>query len=164
MGLCSTIIKEHALVMLTNQIVLTLTCPLEPIERISKFDYYVENVSTYLEQLQQYFMAYQVEGGFQAAALLSCIGGKTYGILKTNKLRLSLLQFFFTVFVVAMESHFDHMPLVLAQKFHFRRRMHGQDEFTDDFPPEDCRRTILSNFGNHKDEAFFSGLKGEAVC
>ena len=54
---------------------------LEPLGHNGKFDSSVDNISTYLTRLQLYSMANQVKGDLRAAALLRCIGGKTYRVL-----------------------------------------------------------------------------------
>ena len=75
--------KNTTMVTRTRQAIeLILDRPLVPLGHIGEFDSTVENMSTYLERLQLYFMANQVERDLQAATLLGYVGGKTYRVLK----------------------------------------------------------------------------------
>ena len=50
--------------------------------RIDDFDPIVESISTYLERVQLFFVANNVEDARKSAVLLSLLGGKVYGTLR----------------------------------------------------------------------------------
>ena len=61
------------------------------LECLQEFDPQVENIATYLEKLQLYFDANRVEEGKKVAVLLTVIGAKAYGIIR-SLLALTLLK------------------------------------------------------------------------
>ncbi|KAK3727651.1 hypothetical protein RRG08_032610 [Elysia crispata] len=85
-----------------------------------KVDFYDSNVETfqnYAERLEQYFIANDVAEEKRAATLLSCIGAKTYQLLRSltspdlpDELK------------VVLNKHLSPQPLEIAERFRFHKR------------------------------------------
>ena len=90
--------------------------------RIEEFNPEKERISAYLERVELFFVANDVEDGKQVATLLSMIGSKTYALLSDllapeKPASKSLKQLKKT-----LQTHFEPKPVVIAERFQFHQR------------------------------------------
>ena len=93
-----------------------------PIGHIGEYDPQTENITSYLERLSLYMDANSVAAERKVPVLLTVIGAKAYGILKSltspdlpKDKSLDELQ-------KALKAHFDPQPKVIAERFRFYQR------------------------------------------
>ena len=89
------------------------------IGKIDPFDDAEEDWSSYVERLEMFFMVNSVEDEKRTAALVSLIGGKTYGLLKSLTAPEAPSSFTFVQLTDLLRNHFNPKPLVIAERFRF---------------------------------------------
>ena len=138
-----------------------------PIGHIGEYDPQAENITAYLERLSLYMDANSVADERKVPVLLTVIGAKTYGILKSltspalpKEKSLDDLQ-------EALKSHFDPKPLVIAERFRFYQRSQAEGESVAEFAADLRRLTIRCNFGDFLPQAlrdkFVCGVRNNAI-
>ena len=128
--------------------------------RIQEFDPQVENITTYLERLQLYFDANGVEANRRVPVLLTLIGAKVYGTLRSLLAPNLPKDKDFDSLLAALKSHFDPKPLVIAERYRFYKRSQSTTESITDFAADLRRLSIRCEFGAFLDEA----LRDRFVC
>ena len=138
-----------------------------PIGHIGEYDPQAENITAYLERLSLYMDANAVADERKVPVLLTVIGAKTYGIIKSltspalpKEKSLDDLQ-------KALKAHFDPKPLVIAERFRFYRRSQADTESVADFAADLRRLTIRCKFGDFLSDAlrdkFVCGVRNNAI-
>ena len=89
------------------------------IGKIDPFNDAEEDWSSYVERLEMFFMVNSVEDEKRTAALVSLIGGKTYGLLKSLTAPEAPSSFTFVQLTDLLRNHFNPKPLVIAERFRF---------------------------------------------
>ena len=87
------------------------------IGKIESFDDTKENWETYVERVEQFFLANDIDDDHKVPTLLSLIGGKTYtrlrDLLAPEK---SVTKYFQQIFIVTtLQEHLSPKPLKTAQ-------------------------------------------------
>ena len=80
---------------------------------IEEFRPDVEHITTYLERMELYFIASDIADAKKAAVLLTCIGGKTYRIVKSLLATNLPISKSFPDLKETLKSHFASNPLSL---------------------------------------------------
>ena len=111
-----------------------------PIGKIEAFDEANEEWGTYFERVEQYFLANEIEEDKQVPAILSLIGSKTYGLLRSLCSPAKPSQKTFTEILKILEEHLSPKPLVIAERFRFHKRSQlGEHKFIFSFTKEIVR-------------------------
>ena len=128
--------------------------------RIEEFNPEKERISTYLERVDLFFVANEVEEAKQVATLLSVIGGKTYALLsdllapdKPASKTLKQLK-------KTLQTHFEPKPVVIAERFQFHRRNQEAGESVAEYEAELRRLAANCKFGDHLTQA----IRDRLVC
>ncbi|KAK3698678.1 hypothetical protein RRG08_046180 [Elysia crispata] len=90
-----------------------------------KVDFYDSNVETfqnYAERLEQYFIANDVAEEKRAATLLSCIGAKTYQLLRSLTTPDLPSTKSYDELKVVLNKHLSPQSLEIAERFRFHKR------------------------------------------
>jgi hypothetical protein len=90
-----------------------------------EFDPSTEAVSRYLEQVQAFLDANTIAEDKHVSVFLSAIGSKTYGLLFKLLALSALSEQTFKTLTNSLKSHFEPKPIVIAERFHFYRRLQG---------------------------------------
>ena len=87
--------------------------------QLSEFVAESKRMSSYLERVELYFLANNVQDDKKVAVFLSSIGAKTYKVLRSlvspdqpNTKTLDELK-------TLLRAHFEPKPLVISERFHF---------------------------------------------
>ena len=90
---------------------------------IGEFQHTQEPWQSYVERLQQYFIANDVDATEkQRAVLLSIMGGKTYQLVRNLLVLAKLTERSFDGIVEAVRNHYQHVPSVIVHRFNFHTR------------------------------------------
>ena len=87
-----------------------------------------EEWATYIERLEQFFVANKVtEGRQKKAVLLTVIGSKAYGLLRNLLSPAKPIEKEFDAIVQVMQNHLNPRPLIIAERFKFHQRNQGEN-------------------------------------
>ena len=90
---------------------------------IGDFQHTQEPWQSYVERLQQYFVANDVDAAVkQRAILLSIVGGKTYQLIRNLLVPAKPTERRFDEIVEAVRNHYQPVPSVIVQRFNFHTR------------------------------------------
>ena len=92
------------------------------IGKLEGFDEICENWMTYVERVEQYFLANDVETNTKVPVLLTVIGGKTYSLLRTLTSPVKPSTKTFDEIVAIVQGHLSPKPLLIAERFRFHER------------------------------------------
>ena len=133
--------------------------------QLTAFDPEAENISTYLERVSLYFAANDIGDGKKVSVLLTEIGTKNYGIIRSLVAPALPQDKTFADLVTVLTDHFQPKPLIIAERFRFYQRNQGPTESVLDYVAELRRLAITCDFGTFLDQAlrdkFVCGLKSE---
>ncbi len=135
--------------------------------RLQAFDPEAENISPYLERVQLYFDANEVADVKKVAVLLTVIGPKNYGIIRSLVAPREPKDKTFVELVAVLKGHFQPEPLVIAERHRFYTRSQGANESVLEFVADLRRLAITCDFGDFLNQAlrdrFVCGLREETV-
>ena len=83
--------------------------------RLEAFEPEGENISTYLERVELYFLANGIAEDKQASVLLTVIGMKNYGIIKSLVAPAQPKDKSYVELVATLKEHFQPKPLIIAE-------------------------------------------------
>ena len=89
---------------------------------LESFDEKTEDWSSYIERVEQFFIANGVKEEKHVPTLLSVIGGKTYTLLRNLSAPVKPAERSFKEIVELLRKHLSPKPLVIAERFRFHRR------------------------------------------
>ena len=89
------------------------------IGKIEPFDESVENWTSYVERLEEYFKVNKVDNNMKVSALLSLVGGKTYSLLRNLTLPDKPADKNFDDIVKLLKEHLSPKPSIIAEPFSF---------------------------------------------
>ena len=92
------------------------------IGKLEAFDEICENWTAYVERVEQYFLANDVETNTKVPVLLTVIGGKTYSLLHTLTSPVKSSTKTFDEIVAIIQGHLSPKPLLIAERFRFHER------------------------------------------
>ena len=131
-----------------------------------EFDPENEEWSAYVEQMELFFEAHDVEDEKQVATLLSSVGASTYGLLRNLVQPLKPKDKTFDKIVEVLSDYYEPKPLVIAERFRFRRCVQKNDGTVAQFSADLKKLAARCDFGDRLDEAlrdgFVSGIRDEA--
>lgn len=127
---------------------------------ITAFDSSTEDWETYIERVELYCSANDVKDEKKVAVLLSIIGAKTYGLLRSLLTPEKPNTKTFQQIVDTLKSHLNPKPLVIAERFRFHKRNQFQSESIADYVAELRRLSEHCQFGAGLSDA----LRDRLVC
>ena len=81
-----------------------------------------EDWPSYIERVEQFFLANGVEQDLKVPSLLSVIGVKTYTLLRNLSAPVKPAQRSFKEIVELLQKHLSPKPLMIAERFRFHKR------------------------------------------
>ena len=135
--------------------------------RLEAFEPEGENISTYLERVELYFAANGIAEEKQTSVLLTVIGTKNYGIIKSLVAPARPKDKTYAELEAVLKAHFQPKPLLIVERFRFYQRSQAAGESVTDYLAELRRLAITCDFGTFLNEAlrdrFVCGLKAEGT-
>ena len=132
------------------------------IGKIESFDGTKENWETYVERVELFFLANDIDDDHKVPTLVSLIGGKTYTLLKDLLAPEKPATKSFQQIVTTLQEHLSAKPLEIAEKFRFYKRNQHEGESILSYVAELRKLAIHCNFGGNLNEALrdrlFCGL------
>ena len=138
-----------------------MATPMATLGSLPAFDEDTEFIKAYVERAKIFFMANSVPEEKQAVVFLSCIGGKTYALLRSLLAPMSLIEATFEALVTALEEHFEPKPNVISQRFHFHQRNQLPTESVAQFIAALRKLAAHCEFGETLNDALHDRLVGE---
>ena len=128
---------------------------------IGEFKNAQEDWRSYVERLQQYFVANDVESAEkQRAILLSAVGGATYQLIRNLLAPAKPTDKSFAEIVEAVLRHHQPKPSVIVQRFNFHSRSRNSGENVSTYVAELRKLSEHCNFG----ETLNDMLRDRLVC
>ena len=103
------------------------------VRRIGEYDPHNESIMTYLKRLALYMEANGVADNRKVTVLLTVIGPKTYGVLKSLLSPTLPQDKSLDALKEALKSHYDPKPSVIAEQFRFCQPSQKENESVVDF-------------------------------
>ena len=120
-----------------------------------------EEWTTYIERLEQFFVANKItEAKQKVAVLLTVIGSKSYGLLRNLVSPAKPAEKKFEDIVEVMKNHLNPKPLIIAERFKFHRRNQGENESISQYVAELRKLSEKCDFGDYLEQA----LRDRLVC
>ena len=111
--------------------------------------------------VERYFVANGItQPEKKVAVLLTVIGPKTYGLLRSFLAPNKPAEQSYARLVEGMKNHLNPKPLVIAERFKFHRKCQSESETVAQFLAELRRLAEHCDFGDHLEEA----LRDRLVC
>ncbi|RXN11119.1 voltage-dependent L-type calcium channel subunit alpha-1D-like protein [Labeo rohita] len=131
------------------------------------FDESVEPWTTYIERFEHFVEANSIDADKKVPVLLSVIGRKTYGLLRSLIAPDKPREKSFKQIKDTLQQHFSPKPLIIAERFRFHRRSQEESESVTQYVAVLTGLSEHCEFGGHLDDAlrdrFVCGLKSEAT-
>lgn len=138
-----------------------------PIGKIEAFDEANEDWSTYVERVEQYFLAKENEKEKQVPAILSLMGSKTYGLLRSLCAPAKPSSKTFSEIVTVLQDHLSPKPLVIAERFRFHKGNQLEGESISSFLAALKKLSghceFGTNLGDSLRDRFVCGLSSERI-
>ena len=126
-----------------------------------------DSIKAYLERASLYFQANDIDERKQVPILLSLIGASNYALLRDLVAPDVPGTLSFARIVEVLSSHFEPKRSVIAERFHFHRRMQATGESIAEFDAALRKLATHCEFGNTLEETlrdrFVCGLQHEAI-
>ncbi len=127
---------------------------------IAAFDITVEDWGTYVERMELYCEANAVADEKKVAVLLSLMGAKMYGLLRSLLTPEKPADKTFQQIVDILNEHLNPKPLVIAERFRFHKRNQAKGESVSEYIAELRRLSEHCQFGAGLADA----LRDRLVC
>ena len=105
-----------------------------------------ESITAYLECIELYFQANDVDTAKQVLILLSSIGAKTYELLRSLTAPKVPKEKTPAKLTALLKSHFEPVPIVIAEWYRFHRRDQAEGESIAKYVAELRRLTTHCKF------------------
>ena len=119
--------------------------------------------TAYIERVEQYFLANDVDDEKKVPVLLTVIGGKTYSLLRT----LTSPDKPSTKPLAILQGHLSPKPLLIAERFRFHKRDQREDENINTYVAEIKKLSEHCEFGAALNDSlrdrFVCGLHNESI-
>ena len=130
------------------------------IGKIESFDETQEKWETYVERVEQFFLANNIDDDHRVPTLLSLIGGKTYALLRDLLTPEKPATKSFQEIVTTLQQHLSPKPLEIAERFRFYKRNQREGETVLTYVADLKKLAAHCNFGANLNEA----LRDRLVC
>ncbi|XP_022777528.1 uncharacterized protein LOC111318945 [Stylophora pistillata] len=130
------------------------------IGKIESFDETEEKWETYVEWVEQFFLANNIDEDHRVPTLLSLIGSKTYTLLRDPLTPDKPATKSFQEIVTTLQQHFNLKPLEIAERFRFYKRIQREEETLLTYVADLKKLATHCSFGANLNEA----LRNKLVC
>ena len=130
------------------------------IGKIESFDETQEKWETYVERVEQFFLANNIDDDHRVPTLLSLIGGKTYALLRDLLTPEKPATKSFQEIVTTLQQHLSPKPLEIAERFRFYKRNQHEGETVLTYVADLKKLVAHCNFGANLNKA----LRDRLVC
>ena len=127
---------------------------------ISEFDSGSEDWPTYIERVELYCIANDIIEEKKVSVLLSVMGPKTYGLLRSLLTPEKPADKTFQQIADILQQHLNPRPLVIAERFKFHKRNQHKGESISEYCAELRKLTEHCQFGAGLSDA----LRDRLVC
>ena len=131
-----------------------------PIGKIDAFDEANDDWNAYVERMEQYFIANEIDKDKQVAVMLSLMGNKTYGLLRNLAASAKPSTLSFKTIVDTLQKHLSPKPLLIAERFRFHKRNQLEGETVSTYLAELKKLSLNCEFGTNLNDA----LRDRLVC
>jgi len=131
-----------------------------PIGKVEVFDETNDDWNTYVEHIEQYFIANKIKEDKQVAVMLSLMGNKTYGLLRNSATPAKPSSLSFKTIVETLQKHLSPKPLLIAERFCFHKRNQLEGETVSTYLAELKKLSPYCEFGTNLNDA----LRDRLVC
>ena len=129
-----------------------------------------EPISAYLERIELFFLAHGVAAEKQVPTLLSTIGSKPYGFLRSLAAPKAPKELKYEEVVTMLKNHYEPPPLVIAERYRFHLRSQEVGETISEYVAELRRLATKCKFEDTTDfleeslrDRFVIGLRVEST-
>ncbi|XP_026725610.1 uncharacterized protein LOC113492342 [Trichoplusia ni] len=136
--------------------------------KIGAFDVSKDNWGTYVDRLDQYFIANNVKSELKIATLITVVGNSAYELMVNLCTPVKPATKTYDELVAVMKGHLNPKPSMLAERFKFRQRIQKPGENVATYFSElkrlskDCSFTAESLKENMRDQ-FVCGLVNDDI-
>ena len=134
---------------------------------LHSFDAEQDDFKLYVEQLEHFFNANDVEELKKVSIFISAIGNKTYKLLRNLLLPTMPSACTYEKLKDTLKYHFKPVSIIIDERFHFHRRNQTSGESVSQYLVELRRLASTCEFGAFLDEAlrdrFVCGLSNENI-
>ena len=123
------------------------------ISTVGEFSPEMESIILYLERVEVFFVANQVEDDRKASLSLSLLGFKVYGALRNIMSPNRPQDQSFEDLKRELKGHFAPKPLVIGERFNFHKRNQTPTESVSNYVAELQRLTSTCEFGAYLQDA-----------
>lgn len=138
-----------------------------PVGRVEEFKESQEDFGNYIERLEQWMLAIDIEDGKKVCVFLSVIGAETYKLLKNLISPKIPSDKSYDNLKAALLAHYMPKPLVIAERFRFKRTVKKEGQSVNDYAVALRQSSANCDFGQFLNDAlrdqFVSGLCSEAI-
>ena len=138
--------------------------------QLHEFDAESETVTAYLERAELYFDANDVADEKKVPVLLSNIGAKTYGLVRSLVAPKAPKETTFAEIKNLLKSHFEPTPSVITKWYRFHRQEQAPGESIASYVAELRQLTVHCKFEDTTDfleeslrDRFVCGLRSESI-
>ena len=135
--------------------------------KLHEFQPDTEELAAYLERVDIYFAANDVNDEKKVPVLLSAIGGNTYGILRSLLAPESPMSKTYGEITAKLREHFEPKVNVIAERFLFHKRDQHSEETVTEYVAELRRLATRCSFDAYLNDALrdrlVCGLKSESI-
>ena len=125
---------------------------------LSEFVLQKEKISTYLECVELYFAANEVEDEKHVPVLLTAIGGETYALLCSLLAPVKPSSKTFTELKEVLQRHFNPKRLVIAERFYFHSRSQASGKSITEYVSEIRRLATNCEIGEYLEQTLRNTL------
>ncbi|PFX20902.1 Retrovirus-related Pol polyprotein from transposon 17.6 [Stylophora pistillata] len=130
------------------------------IGKIESFDETQEKWETYVERMEQFFSANNIDEDHQVPTLLSLIGSKTYTLLRDLLTPDKPATKSFREIVTTLRQHLSPKPLEIVERLRFYKRIQREGETVLTYVADLKKLATHCNFGANLNET----LRDKLVC
>lgn len=127
--------------------------------KIGPFDVTKDTWKSYVERLEQYFIANDIKEAIKVATLITVIGSDAYELMVNLCTPGRPASKTFNELVAVMQNHLQPQASVLAERYKFRQRKQCRDETIADFVADLKRLSRTCNFSD-----LINNLRDQLVC
>ena len=137
------------------------------IGKIEAFDEAKDAWTTYVERVEQFFIANGIKDDKEVPAILSLIGNKTYGLLRNLCAPEKPASKSLKEIVEILQNHLSPKPLVIAERFRFHKRNQLEGESISAYTVELKRLSERCQFGTNLNDSLRDrlvyGMRNELI-
>uniref|UniRef100_A0A3Q1F3H9 Retrotransposon gag domain-containing protein n=1 Tax=Acanthochromis polyacanthus TaxID=80966 RepID=A0A3Q1F3H9_9TELE len=135
--------------------------------RVDEYNESKEDFDSYLERLEQWLLANDIEDEKKVCVFLSVIGADTYKLLKNLVSPKVPSALPYEELTKVLSTHYRPAPVVIAERFRFQKRNQKEGETVSDYVVALRQLSTTCDFGQYLDDAlrdrFVSGMRSDAV-